>query len=121
MVRAPDAPVRVAILGCGNVGSALVELLTTRADAIAAATGVRFEIAGVAVASLDRPRPSAVPNSLVTADAKGLVGRDDVDLVVELIGGLEPAGSLVEMALRAGRPVITANKALLARSGPELS
>ncbi len=114
-------PLRVAVLGCGNVGSALVGLLTSGGDEIEARTGVRFELAGIAVADLDRPRQPGIPTELLTDDAKGLVARDDVDLVVELIGGLDPARALVESALRNGRPVVTGNKALLAAAGAELA
>ncbi|MHB1584876.1 MAG: homoserine dehydrogenase [Acidimicrobiales bacterium] len=111
---------RVALLGCGNVGGALARLLTERAGEVAERTGVSFELVGVAVADPARPRPG-VPAALVTGDAKGLVARDDVDVVVELIGGLDPARTLVEASLRAGRPVVTGNKALLAEVGGELA
>jgi homoserine dehydrogenase len=114
-------PVRVAVLGCGNVGGALVDMLNTRAGAIAERTGVEFELAGVAVLDLSHPRPAGLPAGLFTDDAKELVERPGVDLVVELIGGLDPARTLVEAALRAGRPVVTANKALLAEVGAELA
>jgi homoserine dehydrogenase len=122
MVGRSDAPVRVrvALLGCGNVGGALARLLTERAGEITERTGVSFELAGVAVADPTRARPG-VPAALLTGDAKGLVERDGIDVVVELIGGLDPARTLVESSLRAGRPVVTGNKALLAESGAELA
>jgi homoserine dehydrogenase len=106
--------IRVAILGCGNVGAALVGIVQDRADALAVQSGARFTIAGIAVHDLDAPRPDQVPRSLLTSDAAGLVADPDVDIVVELIGGLDPAEGLVRAALDAGRPVVTANKALLA-------
>ena len=108
---------RVAVLGCGNVGAPLVETLLTRNDEIAARAGVAFELVGVAVDDLRRPRPPGGP-SAADRRRQGLVQRDDVDIVVELIGGLEPARTLVELALRSGRPVVTANKSLLASAGP---
>src|SRR5271165_5060042 len=118
-------PVRIAVLGCGNVGTALVELLTepTRAAEIALRAGVHLEVVGIAVQDRSRRRSEAAgfPRHLVTDDAKGLVERDDVDVVVELIGGLDPARALVEASLRAGRPVVTGNKALLAVAGGELA
>jgi homoserine dehydrogenase len=118
----PDpTPVRVAVLGCGNVGGALVELLTTRGDEIAERTGLRLELVGVSVLDLQRARSVTVPPGLLTDDPKELVERPGVDVVVELIGGLDPARTLVETALRAGRPVVTANKALLAQAGAELA
>ncbi len=116
----PEAAVRVAVLGCGNVGGALVALLLEDSDAIAARSGVRLELAGVAVGDPSRARPG-VPASLITGDAKGLVNDPDVDVVVELIGGVDPARSLVEAALAAGKSVVTANKALLAAHGSTLA
>jgi homoserine dehydrogenase len=113
--------VRVGLLGCGNVGGALAEILVTRAEDIAARTGIRLELAGIAVADASRPRPAAVRRDLLGADADALVARADVDVVVEVIGGLHPAHELVEAALRAGKPVVTANKALLAVAGAELA
>jgi len=113
--------VRVAILGCGNVGAALVGIVQDRAEALAVQSGARLTIAGIAVHDLGAPRPDHVPRSLLTTDASGLVADPAVDVVVELIGGLDPAGTLVRTALDAGRPVVTANKALLASpAGVEL-
>ena len=106
--------VRVAILGGGTVGSALVELLLTRSEELAVQSGARLEIAGIAVHDLSRPRPDHVPVELLTSDAAALAADPSVDIVVELIGGIEPASTLVTAALTAGKPVVTANKALLA-------
>ncbi len=117
--RAPAA-VGVAVLGCGNVGGALVSLLLADADAIAARSGVRLEVVGVAVGDPSRHR-SGVPPELITGDAKGLVNDPRVDVVVELIGGVEPARGLVEAALAAGKSVVTANKELLAAHGTALA
>jgi homoserine dehydrogenase len=113
--------VRVALLGCGNVGGALAELLLTRQDDIAARTGIRLELVGIAVADVTRDRPAAIPTDLITDDAAALVDRADVDVVVETIGGQQPAHQLIEAALRAGKPVVTANKALIAVAGAELA
>ena len=112
---------RVALLGCGTVGSALVEMVAdpARAAEIELAAGVRLEIVGIAVRNARADR--AAPRELLTEDANGLVERDDVDVVVELIGGLDPARELLEAALNAGKPVVTGNKALLARVGGELA
>ncbi|HXW32707.1 MAG TPA: homoserine dehydrogenase, partial [Acidimicrobiales bacterium] len=112
-------PVRVAVLGAGNVGGALVSVLLEDAEGIEARSGIRLSLAGVAVGDPSKPRPQ-VPQALVTGDAKALVEDPDVDVVVELIGGLEPAGSLVRAALASGKPVVTANKALLAAEGASL-
>jgi homoserine dehydrogenase len=110
----------VAVLGAGNVGGALVSLLLNEADAIAARSGVRFELAGVAVGDVSRPRPGPAPIcSPMTPRASS--SDPGVDVVVELIGGLDPARDLVETALAAGRPVVTANKELIAAHGGALA
>ncbi|HEY1830300.1 MAG TPA: homoserine dehydrogenase [Acidimicrobiales bacterium] len=117
----PTPTIRVALLGCGNVGAALAEILLTRQEDVAARTGIYLELVGIAVSSSRKSRPSTIPKELLTRDAAGLVARPDVDVVVELIGGLHPAHELIEAALRAGKPVVTANKALLATAGAELA
>ena len=105
---------RIAVLGCGNVGSALVGILQDRVEALAVQSGARLDIAGIAVNDLTLTRAEHVPVALLTADSAGLVSDPSVDVVVELIGGLVPAGELVQRALETGKPVVTANKALLA-------
>jgi len=105
---------RIAVLGCGNVGSALVGILQDRVEALAVQSGARLDIAGIAVNDLTLARAEHVPVALLTADSAGLVSDPSVDVVVELIGGLVPAGELVQRALETGKPVVTANKALLA-------
>ncbi|MDT4926875.1 MAG: homoserine dehydrogenase [Pseudonocardiales bacterium] len=110
--------VRVALLGCGVVGSQVVRLLDKQANDLAARIGVPLEIAGIAVR---RPaRHQDVPAGLLTTDAESLVARDDIDLVVEVIGGIEPARSLLLAALNSGKSVVSANKALLAEDGATL-
>ena len=116
MTLAQQSPrtLRVAVLGGGTVGAALVGLLRSRADELTVQAGARLELAGIAVSDLDRPRPDHVPTELLTTDAAGLAADPSVDIVVELIGGIEPPATLVTAALTAGKPVVTANKALLA-------
>jgi homoserine dehydrogenase len=110
----------VAVLGCGSVGSQVVRLLTTQAGDLTARVGAPVRLVGVAVRRIDAPRDVVVPDGLLTTDAAALVARDDVDLVVEVIGGIEPARSLILSALEGGASVVTANKALLADDGPTL-
>ncbi|WP_426571714.1 homoserine dehydrogenase [Aquihabitans sp. McL0605] len=112
--------VRVGVLGCGNVGAALVQLVADRGDEIAARTGTKLEIARVAVRSLTRKRPVDLDESILTRDANEVVADPDIDVVVEVIGGIEPARELILAAMAAGKPVITANKELLANHGAEL-
>jgi homoserine dehydrogenase len=107
------------MLGCGVVGSAVARLLTTHADELAARVGAPLELVGIAVRRLGRDRSAAgVPTELFTTDADDLVTRADV--VVEVIGGIEPARSLLLRAMEHGASVVTANKALLAEDGPTL-
>jgi len=113
-------PLRVALLGCGTVGSEVVRLLDGSASDLAARIGVPLELAGIAVRRPGRLRDLPVDPALFTTDASALVARDDVDLVVEVIGGIEPARTLLLSALRAGKGVVTANKALLAEDGAAL-
>lgn len=112
--------VGVGILGCGNVGSALVRLIREHGDDIATRAGVRLEVRGVAVRNVSLERDVDLPADRLTHDAAALVARPDVDVVVEVIGGVEPARSLVVDALERAKPVVTANKELLANVGGDL-
>jgi len=113
--------VRVALLGCGVVGTQVARLLTEHADDLAARVGARVELVGVAVRRLGRDRAvTGLAPGLFTTDAEGLVAREDVDVVVEVIGGIEPARTLVLSAMEHGASVVTANKALLAEDGDTL-
>ena len=116
----PPQPVRIALLGCGTVGEGVVRLLRRNAPILESRLGAPLVLAGIADRSL-KPNPAiGIPRSLITRDAAALVTRDDVDLVVELFGGIEPARGLILQALRAGKDVVTANKALLADHGDEI-
>ncbi|WP_181765056.1 homoserine dehydrogenase [Streptomyces albidus (ex Kaewkla and Franco 2022)] len=112
-------PLKVALLGCGVVGSEVARIMTTHADDLAARIGAPIELAGVAVRRPDRVREGIDPK-LVTTDAAALARRDDVDVVIEVIGGIEPARTLITSAFEHGASVVTANKALLAEDGPTL-
>ncbi|WP_344245236.1 homoserine dehydrogenase [Isoptericola hypogeus] len=112
---------RVALLGCGVVGSQVARALVEHADDLAARAGARLELVGIAVRDASRPREglgTVVPADLLTEDAERLV--DAADLVVEVMGGIEPARGLILRAVAGGASVVTANKALLAAQGPEL-
>ncbi|MEV0618090.1 homoserine dehydrogenase [Nonomuraea sp. NPDC050404] len=113
-------PLKVALLGCGVVGSQVIRLMHEQADDLAARVGAPLELAGVAVRRLGRKRDIDVDPALLTTDAESLVTRDDVDIVIEVIGGIEPARSLIVAALSRGKSVVTANKALLAEDGATL-
>ncbi len=114
-----QAPLRVALLGCGVVGSAVARNLSAHADDFTARVGRRLELVGIAVRRPDRDRSAAgVPAELFTTDADDLVTR--ADIVIEVIGGIEPARSLILSAMKHGASVVSANKALLAEDGPTL-
>jgi homoserine dehydrogenase len=112
-------PLRVALLGCGVVGSAVARLLTVNAGDLSARVGRPLQIVGIAVRRPGKDRSAAgVDSSLFTTDAHALVARADV--VIEVIGGIEPARTLILAAMKHGASVVTANKALLAEDGPRL-
>ena len=113
------APLRVALLGGGTVGGSVARMITTQGEDLAQRIGRPLEIVGVAVRRAGRDRSDlAVDPALITTDAEELVTR--ADIVVELIGGIEPARSLILSAMEHGASVVTANKALLAEDGPTL-
>lgn len=114
-------PVRLALLGCGTVGAQVVRLLHEQAADLTARVGAPVELAGVAVRRAERDRGDLpIDPALFTSDALSLVKRDDVDVVAEVVGGIEPARDWLTEALRLGKGVVTANKALLAEDGGAL-
>ncbi|NRD25675.1 homoserine dehydrogenase [Frigoribacterium sp. VKM Ac-2836] len=110
--------VRVALLGAGSVGSQVARLLLEQGDDFAGRAGAGLELVGIGVRDVDAPRDVDLPRELFTTDVESLIVG--ADIVVELIGGLEPARSYVLQALNSGADVITGNKALLASHGTEL-
>ncbi|MGI9577326.1 MAG: homoserine dehydrogenase [Microthrixaceae bacterium] len=115
-----ERTVNVGVLGCGNVGAALISLIGDRADEIESRTGIRLEVTRVAVRSLSKERDVQLPAKVFTTDPHEVVSDASVDLVVEVIGGIEPARELILEALGGGKAVVTANKELLANHGAEL-
>jgi homoserine dehydrogenase len=112
--------VGIGILGGGTVGGTLVRRLVEQGEAIAAKAGFYLEVRKVLVRRLDKPRPFLLPPGVLTDRPEEVVDDPGVELVVEVIGGRDPAGELVLRALRARKPVVTANKELVAERGPEL-
>ena len=112
--------VRVGVLGGGNVGAPLIDLIAQRSEVIEARTGLRLEVTRIAVRDLAKARTVSLPAELLTTDARAVVDDPQIDVIVEVIGGVEPARELILTALKAGKPVITGNKELLAHAGPEL-
>jgi homoserine dehydrogenase len=112
--------VGVGLLGVGTVGSAIASQLTDRAADIAARSGVRPQVVSAAVRDLSKARPTLPADVRIVPDAMAVVADPEVDLVVELMGGIEPARTAILTALRSGKPVVTGNKELIAAHGPEL-
>ncbi|MBN9154320.1 MAG: homoserine dehydrogenase [Microbacterium sp.] len=109
---------RVALLGAGAVGSQVADLLRRHADELADRAGASLELAGIAVRDVDAPRDVELPRELLTTDAETLIVGSDI--VIELMGGIEPARSYLLQAINSGADVVTANKALLATHGQEI-
>nr|WP_146338695.1 homoserine dehydrogenase [Nesterenkonia sp. NBAIMH1] len=111
-------PITIGLLGAGSVGAQVARTLVEERELISARVGTPVRLAGVAVRDVENPRDWRIPRELLTTDAERLV--DEVDLVIELIGGFDPAAGLIERALRQGTAVVTGNKALLAAQGAQL-
>ncbi|GAA2223017.1 homoserine dehydrogenase [Herbiconiux moechotypicola] len=109
---------RIALLGAGSVGSQVARLLLEHGDELAARVGAGLELIGVAVRDVDAPRDTAIPKHLLTTDAVTLI--QSADIVIELMGGIQPARDYITLAINSGADVVTGNKALLATHGPEL-
>ncbi|WP_151549075.1 MULTISPECIES: homoserine dehydrogenase [Corynebacterium] len=118
--KGAGSPVGVAILGHGTVGSEVLRIMQQDADALEHRIGGPLELKGVAVSDIEK-HADAVSRDLLTTDAMSLITRDDVDIVVEVIGGIDYPRKLVLAALRAGKSVVTANKALVAAHSAELA
>ena len=114
------APLRVAVLGAGTVGREVVRGLCEHPERASAADGSALVLAGVACRNLARAREGGIPADLLTDAPAHLVAAPDTDVVVELLGGGEPARTLIVAALAAGKPVVTANKHVMAHHGPDL-
>lgn len=113
-------PLRIGIIGLGTVASGVVQILSEHSERTNERANRQIEIKKIAVRDLAKPRAVEVDESLLTTDAMEVATADDVDLVIELIGGLSPAREIIEAALQHGKDVVTANKALLCEHGKEL-
>lgn len=118
MTDSAQPVLKVGVLGAGTVGTQVIRLLLEQSEEFTARSGARLEITGVAVRNVAAPRDESVPRELLTDDATAVATSND--LVIELIGGIEPARTLILAAFKAGASVITGNKALIAAHGPEL-
>lgn len=112
--------IRVGLLGAGTVGSQTARLIVEQFNELKKRTGAEIELAAVACLRPEEVDAPWIKRDLLTTDTASLCTREDIDIIVELIGGLEPAHTFVKSALSHGKSVVTANKALLAKFGPEL-
>jgi len=115
-----ERTIRIGMLGCGTVGSAVVRMLAEHGDDIAMRAEVRLAVTRVAVRDVGRERDVPVSREVFTTDASSIVADPDVDIVLELLGGMDPAKELILASFASGKPVVTANKELLANVGREL-
>lgn len=112
--------IRIGLLGCGTVGSGVLTILSRNRELLAKRVGANLDVVRVAIRDLHKQRAVALPESMLTSDVLSVATADDVDIVCELMGGIDASREAVLAALRAGKHVVTANKALLAKHGPEL-
>jgi homoserine dehydrogenase len=116
----PVPPLRVALLGAGTVGREVARAFADFPERLAVHGGARLELVGIAVRDLARARASGIPTELLTDAPAHLVASDETDVIVEVMGGDEPARTLIAAALAAGKAVVTANKHVIAHHGAEL-
>ena len=110
---------KVGMLGCGVVGSQIARLLVENKSDLTSRAGANLELVKVAVKNIKTKR-EGIPSNLLTDDAKSIVNDPEIDLIIEVIGGITPAKELILAAIKNGKSVVTANKALLAQAGAEL-
>ena len=118
-MQAAYRPIRIGLLGAGSVGSQVARLLIENREELAKRVGAELELVGIAVRNKSAKRDVELPKELITEDAESVILGSDI--VIELAGGIEPAKTWIKMALNAGADVITANKALIAAHGTELT
>lgn len=116
----PIAPLRVALIGLGTVGTGVARILSEHADRIARRAGRPIEIRRVVVQQLKKPRAIELPSGLITDDLEAVCSDRDIDVALHLVGGLEPARAILLRLLESGKDVVTANKALLCEHGDEV-
>lgn len=117
-MRSPDQPVRIGMLGCGVVGSEVARLILADSAELSTRAGAKIELVRIAVREI-KARPG-IPQELFTLDAESIVNDPSVDLIIEVMGGIEPARSLILKAISNHKSIVTANKALLASHGADL-
>src|SRR5690349_7918268 len=112
--------IKIGVLGLGVVGSGTVRILQENADAIAQRAGARLVVKKIAVRSLDKPRAVTVDRALLTDNPFEVIEDPEIDILAELIGGVEPAHEFVMRAIQSGKNIVTANKEMMAKAGRDL-
>lgn len=120
MAHTPDSTITIGMLGCGIVGTGTVKTLLDNEDAISQKVGARLRIKRIVVRDINKPRPEWIDRSLLTTDPSLVLDDPEIQIVAELMGGIEPAGEYLRRALRNGKHVVSANKELIAKQGHEL-
>ncbi|MFT3776233.1 MAG: homoserine dehydrogenase [Minicystis sp.] len=113
-------PIQIGLLGCGTVGGGVLRLLHDNARYLGERVGVPLEVRRILVRDLDKERVPEADRALLTTSAEAVLADPEIDMIVEVMGGEEPAGQLIERAIQQGKGVVTANKMLLAHRGPRL-
>lgn len=113
--------INVGLLGFGTVGSGTYRMLTTNEHTISYTTGVSIKVSKILVRDLSKKRDSSAPEHLFTDRPDDILKNPDIDVVVEVLGGIHPAFDYMEEAIKAGKHVVTANKAVIAKDGPYLT
>ena len=117
-MKSTPSVIKIGMLGCGVVGGAVARELASNSADLAARAGAQLQLTKVAVRS--KSKRDGVPDSILTTDAKSVVSDPDISLIIEVMGGIEPARELILEAIANGKSVVTANKALLATHGADL-
>src|ERR1043166_4620866 len=112
--------VNVGMIGGGTVGSGVFHALQVNGGLTSSRIGVKINLRKIAVKAFDEPRPYEIPRALMTTDWQSVVNDPEIDIIIELVGGTGIAKTMILAALKLGKPVITANKALLSEHGEEL-
>mgnify|MGYP001246198215 CR=1 FL=1 len=115
-----NPPIGVGLLGLGSVGAGVAEALFCHSERLLSQSGIEFDLKHILVRNVEKNRPINIPSGVLTQNPDKVLADSEIQIIIELIGGIHPASEYVRQALRSGKDVITANKDLVAREGPEL-
>ena len=115
-----NSPIGVGLLGLGSVGTGVAEALLCHSERLLSQSGIEFDLKQILVRDVEKDRGISIPAEILTQSPDRVLSDSEIQVVIELIGGIHPASEYVKQALCSGKDVITANKDLVAREGPEL-